>query len=60
MALKSNDLKSCPFCGKEVSMKRNMETNRFMVQCNNCHTWVYFAKMMLRKDAIEKWNTRAQ
>lgn len=65
----NKELKPCPFCGGEAAMKEwkfytfgGNEAKRYSVRCKNedciiCHTTdVYHTK----KQAIEKWNTRAE
>lgn len=55
-----SDLKPCPFCGSEVSVKEHCFhglNNTYGVECTHCRvqTWQFYDT---REDAIKAWNTR--
>lgn len=70
----ANELKPCPFCGKQNVLLRNVEydQNLWLIECNGCHSEFsahnVFSEEFRKKGAvrlsnkkrvIEVWNRRA-
>ena len=55
----SEELKACPFCGKEAEYKicTVNDKHQNFVQCTGCH--VHSPVFIYGVDAIEWWNTRS-
>ena len=55
-----NNLKRCPFCGKQPEIKRTIMKDGYYVMCFNpdCKTMVTTQAMPTEKAAIELWNRR--
>ena len=51
-----NELKPCPFCGREAVVKRSSDF-RYYVMCGKCEVKTH--KYIVKSDAIKAWNRRA-
>lgn len=56
----SNELKPCPFCGKEPVIRKTDEY--FVIECNNlkCPVFVAVRFRLTEKEAIKAWNKRVK
>ena len=55
------ELKTCPFCGGEVTVDYNEYTNKYSIACGSpeCSLCVVTYSCDTKEQAIEIWNRRA-
>lgn len=52
------ELKPCPFCGGEATVKRIESIYRYRVSCDKCPVEVGRHWFGTKEEAIEAWNRR--
>ena len=52
------ELKRCPFCGREVSIRKNLRTSHTAIQCDYCRAWWTPAEPLTRNEIMGAWNRR--
>lgn len=55
-----NELKPCPFCGREASIRRDLRTGHTAIQCDYCRAWWTPAEHLTRNEITEAWNERVK
>ena len=55
----SKELKPCPFCGGEVTIRYSFCDGSTAIQCDTCRAWWTPAEKLSEKKLIKEWNRRA-